>query len=135
MPFVRTLTFNLLFVLTTATLSLAAAPGLLMPYSAVIWFKQIWLRLVLGLTRLVIGIDEEGVAVERIRVMISVGLPVGQGILNGVVPESDVGVGIGAGRKEVKVAGETGLTVAGDGDGKTRFHTEDIVVEPGVLGA
>ena len=59
MPFVRTLSFNLLFLLTTATLSLAAAPGLLMPYGAVIWFKQLWLRLVLALTRLVIGIDEE----------------------------------------------------------------------------
>jgi 1-acyl-sn-glycerol-3-phosphate acyltransferase len=60
------LTFNILFVFSTATLSLAAAPGLLMPYGAVIWFKQIWLHLVLGLTRRVIGIDCEVRGREKI---------------------------------------------------------------------
>ncbi len=59
MLFARNLIFNLLFVFTTAALSLAAAPGLLMPYRAVVWFKQLWLHIVLALTRLVIGIDRE----------------------------------------------------------------------------
>ena len=59
MLFVRTLIFNLLFAFSAAALTLAAAPGLLMHYSAVIWFKQLWLRIILGLTRVVIGIDCE----------------------------------------------------------------------------
>lgn len=59
MLFVRTLTFNVLFALATAILSLAAAPWLLMPYRAAIWYKQLWLHIVLGLTRIVIGIDSE----------------------------------------------------------------------------
>lgn len=56
---VRTLIFNILFAITTATLSLAAAPGLLLPYRAVVWFKQIWLYIVLSLTRHVMGIRWE----------------------------------------------------------------------------
>jgi len=59
MLFFRTLLFNILFVLTTIVLSLLAAPGLLMPYRAVVWVKQLWLHLVLGMTRYVIGIDWE----------------------------------------------------------------------------
>lgn len=59
MLFVRTLTFNVLFTLATVILSLAAAPWLLMPYRVAVWYKQFWLHLVLGLTRLVIGIDWE----------------------------------------------------------------------------
>jgi 1-acyl-sn-glycerol-3-phosphate acyltransferase len=59
MLFVRTLTFNALFTIATAILSLLATPWLLMPYRAAIWYKQLWLHIVLGLTRLVIGIDCE----------------------------------------------------------------------------
>lgn len=59
MLFLRNLIFNTLFLVTSVILSLLAAPGLLMPYRAVIWFKQLWLRIVLGLTRVVIGIDFE----------------------------------------------------------------------------
>lgn len=59
MLLVRTLTFNVLFAVATTILSLAATPWLLMPYRAAIWYKQLWLRIVLGLTRLVIGIDSE----------------------------------------------------------------------------
>jgi 1-acyl-sn-glycerol-3-phosphate acyltransferase len=53
----RNLIFNILFLVTTVGLSLLATPGLFMPYRAVIWFKQLWLRIVLALTRHVIGID------------------------------------------------------------------------------
>lgn len=56
---VRTLVFNFLFVITTVALSLAAAPGLLLPYKAVVWFKQMWLYVVLALTRYVMGIKWE----------------------------------------------------------------------------
>lgn len=59
MLFARNLIFNVLFVFTTTVLSLAAAPWLLMPYRAAIWFKQVWLHIILGLTRYVIGIDYE----------------------------------------------------------------------------
>ena len=59
MLFVRTLTFNVLFTVATTILSLAAAPWLLMPYRAAIWYKQFWLHIVLALTRSVIGIDGE----------------------------------------------------------------------------
>lgn len=59
MLFARTVIFNILFVLTTIVLSLLAAPGLLLPYRAVVWIKQLWLHLVLGMTRHVIGIDWE----------------------------------------------------------------------------
>lgn len=66
MLFLRTLAFNILFVLTTMLLSLLAAPGLLMPYRVVVWVKQLWLHLVLGMTRLVIGIGWEERGKENI---------------------------------------------------------------------
>lgn len=59
MLFARNLIFNVLFIFTTTVLSLASAPWLLMPYRAAVWFKQIWLHIVLHLTRYVIGIDWE----------------------------------------------------------------------------
>ncbi|MBE9555759.1 MAG: 1-acyl-sn-glycerol-3-phosphate acyltransferase [Proteobacteria bacterium] len=59
MLFVRTLVFNVLFLLTTATFSIAASPGLLMPFKTVVWLKQLWLRISLGLTSHVIGIGWE----------------------------------------------------------------------------
>ena len=67
MPFARNLVFNILFVMTTVILSLAATPGLLMPYGAVVWFKQLWLRIVLAMTRAVIGIDWEERGREKIQ--------------------------------------------------------------------
>jgi 1-acyl-sn-glycerol-3-phosphate acyltransferase len=66
MLFIRTVVFNVLFVLTTMLLSLLAAPGLLMPYRVVVWVKQLWLHLVLGMTRIVIGIDWEERGKENI---------------------------------------------------------------------
>lgn len=59
MLFLRTLIFNVLFVLAAVMLSLAATPGLLMPYKAVVWFKRLWIYAMLALTRQVMGIDGE----------------------------------------------------------------------------
>lgn len=66
MLFIRTVAFNILFMLTTMLLSLLAAPGLLMPYRIVVRVKQLWLYLVLGMTRLVIGIGWEERGKENI---------------------------------------------------------------------
>jgi 1-acyl-sn-glycerol-3-phosphate acyltransferase len=66
MLLVRNLVFVVLFTLVSVALSLAASPGLLMPYKAVVWFKQLWLHIVLGLTRLIIGIDWEERGREKI---------------------------------------------------------------------
>jgi 1-acyl-sn-glycerol-3-phosphate acyltransferase len=59
MLFMRNVIFNTLFLVTSVALSLLAAPGLIMPYRAVIWYKQLWLTIVLGPTRNVMGIDFE----------------------------------------------------------------------------
>ncbi len=59
MLFVRTLVFNALFLFATVTFSIAASPGLLMPFKTVVWLKQHWLRVTLWLTRHVIGIGWE----------------------------------------------------------------------------
>lgn len=59
MQFVRALIFNILFYSATIVLSLMILPGLLMPFRAVVWFKQLWLHLALALTRGVIGIHCE----------------------------------------------------------------------------
>lgn len=66
MLFARNLIFNILFVAFTIMLSLAATPGLLMPYRAVVSFKQLWLYIVLAMTRHVIGIDGEERGLENI---------------------------------------------------------------------
>lgn len=62
----RNLIFNILFMTVTILLSIAATPGLLMSYRAVVWFKQLWLRIVLAMTRRVIGIDGEERGLENI---------------------------------------------------------------------
>ena len=59
MQFARILLFNILFVSSTAILSLLVTPGLFLPYRVAIWLKQVWLWLVLGLARHIMGIRTE----------------------------------------------------------------------------
>lgn len=59
MLFARVLVFNILFVFSATLLSLGITPGLFLPYRAAISIKHVWLQIILGLTRLVMGIDYE----------------------------------------------------------------------------
>jgi 1-acyl-sn-glycerol-3-phosphate acyltransferase len=56
---IRALVFSIAFTTTTVVMSLFIVPGLFLPYRFVLFYKQVWLRVVLWQIRVVIGIDYE----------------------------------------------------------------------------
>jgi 1-acyl-sn-glycerol-3-phosphate acyltransferase len=59
MQYLRTLLFSATFMATTVAMSIFIAPGLVLPYRAVLMYKQLWLTVVLWQIRHVIGITHE----------------------------------------------------------------------------
>ncbi len=63
---VRSLFFGVSFYCITPLLTLLVMPGLLLPYPGVVFLKQVWLYLVLGLVRLTAGLGYETRGTENI---------------------------------------------------------------------
>jgi hypothetical protein len=82
-----------------------------------------------------VEVEEGGVSGEGARVLGAGGAPVGQGVAVGTVPEADVGVGVGAGGKEVVVGVEAGLAGGGDEEGVAGEDLEDVVADARAGGA
>ncbi len=66
MHILRSLLFGVSFYGVTPLLTLLVFPGLFLPYRAVVFLKQIWLYLVLGIVRLTAGLGYETRGAENI---------------------------------------------------------------------